>query len=201
MRDNPRVAGTRLSRRALVLATPAVAAIVAASRAWGGDPSWPPVFEAGRSQFTVVRPRAAMPPLRLQNLHGKDVVVTPRPGRILLVNFWATWCAACRLDLPMLASLATAEPERVEILAICTDTKDLRKIHAFLGGLAVQNLACYVDTYGTAAQASSAMFSLVGMPVTYLVGTTDRVEGYITGAPDWLSSAGARLLQFYREQG
>ncbi|WP_265441448.1 TlpA family protein disulfide reductase [Bradyrhizobium sp. SEMIA] len=155
----------------------------------------------GRSQFTVVRPRAVMPQLKLQDLRGKDVAVAAKPGRITLVNFWATWCPACKLDLPMLASLAGSRPDRLDVVAICTDTKDLRKIRSFLGALAVQNLACYVDSYDAAAEASRAMFSLVGMPITYLVGTGGRVEGYIAGAPDWLSPTGARLLQFYREQG
>ncbi|MGL3105968.1 TlpA family protein disulfide reductase [Bradyrhizobium sp. BR 1432] len=198
MREAAREGGSVLSRRSILMAAPACLAFLRAGHA---QDSWPPVFEAGRSQFTVVRPRAPMPQLRLQDPHGRDAVVTAKPGHITLVNFWATWCAACRLDLPMLASLAASRPDRLDIVAICTDTKDLRKIRTFLGGLAVQNLACYVDAYGTAAEASTAMFSLVGMPITYLVGMSGRVEGYITGAPEWLSPAGARLLQFYREQG
>ncbi|MBR0785549.1 TlpA family protein disulfide reductase [Bradyrhizobium iriomotense] len=190
--------GVALSRRSILMAAAASLAVPHAGRA---QDNWPPVFEAGRSQFTVVRPRAMMPQLRLQDVHGRDAIVTAKPARITLVNFWATWCAACKLDLPMLASLAASRPDRLDIVAICTDTKDIRKIRAFLGGLTVQNLACYVDAYGAAAEASAAMFSLVGMPITYLVGTSSRVEGYIAGAPDWLSPAGARLLQFYREQG
>lgn len=186
-----------LSRRSLLIVAPALLASLCPSRA---QESWPPVLEAGRSQFTVVRPRAAMPPLRLQDLHGKDVVVTAKPGRITLVNFWATWCAACRLDLPGLASLAGSQRDRLDVVAVCTDTRDLRKITAFLAGLAVKNLGCYVDAYGAAAQASTEMFPIVGMPITYLVGTSGQVEGYIAGAPDWLSAAGAQLLQFYREQ-
>jgi thiol-disulfide isomerase/thioredoxin len=197
----PRAPGAALSRRSVLMAAPALLASLRASGAQGGDPSWPPVFEAGRSQFTVVRPRAAMPPLRLQDLHGKDIVVTAKPGRITLVNFWATWCAACRLDLPALASLAGSRPDRLDVLAICTDTKDLAKIRGFLGGLAVKNLASYVDAYGATAESSAGNFRLVRMPVTYLVGPSNHIEGYIAGAPDWLSPAGARLLQFYREQG
>ncbi|MGX1318730.1 thiol-disulfide isomerase/thioredoxin [Bradyrhizobium sp. USDA 377] len=187
-----------LSRRSILMAA---AASLAVPHASGAQDSWPPVFEAGRSQFTLVRPRAMMPQLRLQDVHGKDVTVAAKPGRVTLVNFWATWCAACKLDLPMLASLAGSRTDRLDVIAICTDTKDLRKIRTFLGGLAVQNLACYADSYGVAAEASTATFSLVGMPITYLVGTSSRIEGYIAGAPDWLSPAGARILQFYREQG
>ena len=136
----------------------------------------------------------------MPDLRGRDAVVAAKPDRITLVNFWATWCAACKLDLPTLASLAGSQPDRLDIVAICTDTIDLRKIRSFLGGLAVKDLACYADAYGAAAEASKAMFSIPGMPITYLVGTSGRVEGYIMGAPDWLSPAGARLLQFYREQ-
>ncbi|TFV70063.1 TlpA family protein disulfide reductase [Bradyrhizobium frederickii] len=197
MRETAREGGPVLSRRSILMAAPACLALLRAGHA---QDRWPPVFEAGRSQFTMVRPRAPMPQLRLQDLHGRDAVVTAKPGRITLVNFWATWCAACKLDLPMLASLAGSRPDRLDIAAICTDTKDLRKVRTFLGSLAVSNLACYVDAYGTAAQASTEMFSIVGMPITYLIGTNGRVEGYITGAPDWLSPAGSRLLQFYREQ-
>jgi thiol-disulfide isomerase/thioredoxin len=198
MRETPREVGAALTRRSLLMAAPAYLAFL---RAGDAQESWPPVFEAGRSQFTVVRPHTPMPQLRLQDPNGRDAIVTAKPGRITLVNFWATWCAACRLDLPTLASLAGSRPDRLDIAAICTDTKDLPKIRKFLGGLAVQNLTCYADVYGAAAEASKAMFPLIGMPITYLVGTGNRVEGYIAGAPDWLSPAGARLLQFYREQG
>ena len=187
-----------LSRRSLLIAAPAYLTVL---RSAGAQDGWPPVFEAGRSQFTVVRPRAAMPQLRLQDPNGRDALVTAKPGRITLVNFWATWCAACRLDLPMLARLAGSKPDRLDIVAICTDTKDLRKIRAFLGSLAAKDLPCYVDVHGAAAQASTEMFPIIGMPVTYLVGTSGHVEGYIAGPPDWLSPAGTRLLQFYREQG
>ena len=192
-----RKAHRKLSRRSLLIGAPA---LLASLRTAHAREIWPPVFEAGRSQFTVVRPRAEMPAMRLQDLHGNEVMVTAKPGRITLVNFWATWCAACRLDLPMLTSLSGSQRGQLDVVAICTDTKDLRKISAFLGGLAAKNLACYVDAYGAAAQASTEMFPLVGMPITYLVGTTGHVEGYIAGAPDWLSPAGAQLLQFYREQ-
>ena len=201
MREKTRVHRAALSRRSFLMATPALLVASHSSLAQGGDPGWPPVFETGRSQFTLVRPRAAMPPLRLQDLHGKDVVVAAKAGRITLVNFWATWCAACRLDLPVLASLAGSQRDQLDVVAICTDTKDLRKIRGFLGGLAAQNLACYVDAYGAAAESSASVFTLIGMPITYLVGPSSRVEGYITGAAEWLSPEGARLLQFYRAQG
>jgi thiol-disulfide isomerase/thioredoxin len=173
------------------------------ARAWGDESLWPPTFETGRSQFTMERPRAPMPPLRLQDLHGKDVVLTAKPGHVTLINFWATWCAACRLDLPVLASLARSRLDGLDVCAICTDTRDIPKIRAYLGALTVPNLTCYIDAYGVAAdpnKSPQSVFTLIGMPITYLIGTSNQIEGYITGAADWLSPSGAALLQFYRER-
>ncbi|MCP3474151.1 TlpA family protein disulfide reductase [Bradyrhizobium sp. CCGUVB1N3] len=202
MRDAPRVNRTGLTRRAMLLAAPALG-LARLHAAPAGNGPWPPVFETGRSQFTVVRPRAPMPPLRLQDLRGRDVVLSAKPGRVTLINFWATWCAACRLDLPVIASLARSRSDGLDVHAICTDTRDLGKITRFLGSLSTQNLLSYVDAYGVAVAAgdpTDAAFRLIGMPVTYLIGRSNRIEGYITGAADWLSPAGTALLQFYREE-
>ncbi|MGY8665678.1 TlpA disulfide reductase family protein [Bradyrhizobium sp. UFLA05-109] len=202
MRDVPRVNRTGLTRRAMLLAAPALG-LARLRPAHAENGPWPPLFETGRSQFTVVRPRAPMPPLRLRDLRGKDVVLMAKPGRVTIINFWATWCAACRLDLPVMASLARSRSDDLDIHAICTDTRDLGKITHFLGGLSTQHLLSYVDAYGVAAAASDpadAAFRLFGMPITYLIGRSNRIEGYITGAADWLSPAGTALLQFYREQ-
>lgn len=202
MHDSPRWIGPALTRRSLLVAVPALSMASRAS-ARGDESLWPPTFETGRSQFTVVRPRAPMPSLRLQDLHGKDVVLTAKPGHVTLINFWATWCAACRLDLPVIASLARSRLDGLDVCAICTDTRDALKIRAYLGGLTAPNLTCYVDAYGIAAdpnKSPEAVFTLIGMPITYLIGTSNQIEGYITGAADWLSPSGAALLQFYRER-
>lgn len=203
MREAPRSDHRALSRRSILLAAPALLVSLHPGRALGGDTSGPPIFETGRSQFTMVRPRAPMPSLQLRDLHGKDILLTAKPGRVTLINFWATWCAACRLDLPVMAGLARSHPDGLDVHAICTDARDVRKIRAYLGGVGASDLSCYIDAYGVAAdpnKSPEAVFKLFGMPITYIVGPGNRIEGYITGAADWLSPSGTRLLQFYREQ-
>jgi thiol-disulfide isomerase/thioredoxin len=189
------------SRRTILLAAPAL--LTASRAAARDDDAWPPRFETGRSQFTVVRPRAPMPQLKLRDLHGKDVSLAAKPGRVLLINFWATWCAACRLDLPVIAALARSRADRLDVCAICTDVRDPAKIRDYLGRVNAPGLTGYIDAYGVAADpktSTDAVFQLVAMPITYLVGTSGQIEGYITGAADWLSPSGASLLQFYRQQ-
>ena len=200
MLDNKPTTSLALHRRAVVLA--GLGALLA-GRAQGQQADYPPIFETARSQFTVVRPRRKLPPLRLQDLNGHDSVLAPKPGHVALLNLWATWCAACRTDLPNLASLDGRRLPGLEVWAICTDTLDLKRIKAFLRDFGVPTQMCLADPYASAVNprdpAASAL-ETVRMPITYVIGKTGIVEGYITGAADWLSPEGTALLDFYRDQ-
>ena len=194
-----------LHRRALLLAAPVLSAALGLNPlfAAGEPPARPPIFETARSQFTIVRPRRKLPPLRLQALSSRDVVLVPQPGHIALVNLWATWCAACRTDLPMLASLDKLAIPGLEIWTICTDTHDLKKISTYVRDIGVPSRICLADPFGSVTNPrnpSESVLEIVGMPITYLVGNSGHIEGYITGAADWLSAAGSALLEFYRGQ-
>lgn len=189
-----------LHRRELLLAG---LSTLLAGRVQAEQGTYPPVFETARSQFTIVRPRRKLPPLRLQDINGRDFVLAPKPGHIALLNLWATWCAACRTDLPTLASLDRSKIPGLEIWAICTDTVDLRKIRTFVRDLGVPSQICLADPYGSAVNPrdpSASLLETVAMPITYLIGNSGAVEGYITGAAEWHSPEGTALLDFYRDQ-
>ncbi|WP_284422450.1 MULTISPECIES: TlpA disulfide reductase family protein [unclassified Bradyrhizobium] len=157
------------------------------------------MFGAGRSQFVLVRPRKALPPLRLQDMTGKDVILAPKPGHVTLVNLWATWCAACKTDLPMLAALDKAQLHGLDVWTICADRRDLKTIRRYAQETAMPRLS-FADPHAQATHPTdpeSSVFALPAMPITYLIGTGGLIEGYITGAPEWMSPAGQALLRYY----
>ncbi|MQB46145.1 TlpA family protein disulfide reductase [Rhizobium sp. ICMP 5592] len=163
---------------------------------------WPPVFETARSQFTIVEPREKVPPLRLKDLDNREVVIKPKLGRVTLVNLWATWCAACRIDLPLMGKLERGGVAGLDVIAICTDGNDVNKVKNYLQDIGEPNLNCFTDPYGSATDVrdpSASKFKVYGMPITYLIGKTGYIEGFITGAADWLSPAGIRTVRFYQD--
>ena len=81
-----------------------------------------PRFESGRHQFTILRPAQELPPLRLFRLEGGTTDLLALRGKPILLNFWASWCAACRMELPALDRLLREVWRgRVHVVAVSED--------------------------------------------------------------------------------
>ncbi len=196
------VSFSALTRRTALLGA-ATALLVSSPRvrAAADDPR-PPLFRSGRSQFIVERPRNPLPPLTLQDLSGKDVTLAPKPGHVTLVNLWATWCAACKTDLPTLAALDRVRMPALDVWTICTDRRDIKTIRRYAETVAMPRLS-FADPHAQAtnpANADASVFATPAMPITYLIGMSGLIEGDVTGAAEWLSEPGEALLRYYLDQ-
>ncbi|MGJ4910823.1 TlpA family protein disulfide reductase [Bradyrhizobium sp. HKCCYLS2033] len=196
------VSFSALTRRTALLGA-ATALLVSSPRVRAAaDDSRPPLFRSGRSQFIVERPRNPLPPLKLQDLSGKDVTLAPKPGHVTLVNLWATWCAACKTDLPTLAALDRVRMPALDVWTICTDRRDIKTIRRYAETVAMPRLS-FADPHAQAtnpANADASVFATPAMPITYLIGMSGLIEGDVTGAAEWLSEPGEALLRYYLDQ-
>lgn len=69
-----------------------------------------------------VRTGQIVPPLKVQDLDNQPAILQPKPGKLLMINVWATWCAPCRHEMPSLQRLAdTIGPERFELVGLSVD--------------------------------------------------------------------------------
>ncbi len=88
-------------------------------RALAGDAA---LFGGARHQFTLLRPVRTVPPVSLMRVNGSAIDFASLRGKVVLVNFWATWCPACRSELPALERLQIAMGGAgFEVVAISVD--------------------------------------------------------------------------------
>jgi thiol-disulfide isomerase/thioredoxin len=92
-----------------------------------GTASAPNPTEISALQASLPHPviPARLPDFALQDLSGKSTSVASWSGKSLVINFWATWCAPCRREIPLLKTLATDWADRdLTIVGIAVDRAD-----------------------------------------------------------------------------
>jgi thiol-disulfide isomerase/thioredoxin len=123
----------------------------------------------------------------------KNIDLANYKGKLLILNFWATWCVPCREEMPSLDLLQSdLRLNNLKIFPINIGQEDLLKSVNFFKELSIRNLDIYYDPAVTLAK----KFSLRGLPTTILIDKEGKEFARIIGSIDfsnkefinWLSS-------------
>lgn len=113
-------------------------------------------------------------------------------GRVMLVNFWATWCAPCRKEMPMLAELQTEfGGEHFEVLTIATGRNSAKGIVKFFDEIGVDNLPRHQDP----KQQVAAQMGVFGLPITVILDAEGREIARLRGDADWASDSAKAVIR------
>jgi|TARA_B100002052_G_scaffold252424_1_gene240991 thiol-disulfide isomerase/thioredoxin len=99
--------------------------------------------------------------------------------KIYILNFWATWCAPCREEMPSLDKLQ--EKKGIFIFPINLEEKNLQKIDKFYKDLNIKNLNTYFDDSLKLVK----VFALRGVPTTIILNQNKEVIAKISGSADF----------------
>ena len=166
----------------------------------------PPALVGHSGQFTVVEPAEAPQPVPFENGMGEAVTLADFRGKVVLLNFWATWCAPCIQEMPWLDEVARDRADQpFEVVAVSLDKAGRDKVIPFFERLGLETLGVYTDPDQRVGainppDGSDAPFALYGMPTTYIIGKSGAVMGYIKGAVDWRSDDARALINYYLAQ-
>ncbi|WP_244432004.1 TlpA disulfide reductase family protein [Rhodopseudomonas sp. B29] len=195
--------GRDVTRRRVLRRVLGGAATLVGGRAAAAGLDDPPPFGNARYQFTVLRPQRMVPPVPMTRLGGGTVTFDAFRGKVVLVNFWATWCPACRTELPSLDRLQQAAGGRdLQVIAVSLDLQGSAVVAPFLRKLNIRQLEIYLDPEARIARAANddnpgVPFGRYGMPISYIVDRVGRIAGYLVGDADWTSDGARRLLDYY----
>ena len=113
---------------------------------------------------------------------GEDVSLDDFKGKLLILNFWATWCAPCRKEMPSLDSLqSNSNFDNLKIFPINLGQENFSKSDSFFKEIGIQNLDIYFDAPITLAK----KLSLRGVPTTILFNKKGEEFGRIMGSIDF----------------
>ena len=122
----------------------------------------------------------AAPPLELTALDGRRHRLADYRGRVVLVNFWATWCAPCRAEMPSIERLRRSlEKEPFAVLAVNVG-EDAAVVRAFAREVPM-NFPLLLDPDTKVSRAWGAR----ALPMTFIVGPEGRIRYQALGERDW----------------
>tara|TARA_B110000881_G_scaffold152167_1_gene135121 strand:- start:123 stop:638 length:516 start_codon:yes stop_codon:yes gene_type:complete len=129
-----------------------------------------------------------------KDANQKSVDLTDYKGKLIILNFWATWCAPCREEMPSLDSLqANIELTNLKIFPINISRENLKKSQNFFKELNIKNLDIYFDSPITLAK----KFSLRGVPTTIFFDKRGNEFARIIGSLDFNNKEFINWLKSY----
>lgn len=88
--------------------------------------------DSDQPTIRFVRNPDLAPDFKLTGLDGKPVTLESAKGKVILLNFWATWCGPCRAEIPDLIELQNKYKDRLQILGLVVDDDDQDAIRKFV---------------------------------------------------------------------
>ena len=133
------------------------------------------------------------PNFKIQSLSGKTYELNQLRGKVVLVNFWATWCKPCIVEMPsMQKAYNQLRKHNIEILAISIDS-DTKEIQQFLDNNLQQHLA-FPIFFDKDKRVSSA-YGTFQVPETYIVDRSGKITDKILGIREWDESITTNYLK------
>jgi len=122
------------------------------------------------------------PSFSLQDLNGKLVSLADFKGKVILLNFWASWCAPCKREIPSLIRLYQLRKDRnFEILAVSVDRTSVSKIVTFVA----ENQMSFPVLMDPQGEVGNGKYWVRAIPTSFLVDKKGVIRWKVTGAKEW----------------
>ena len=125
-----------------------------------------------------------MPAINVTDPSGKMLNLGATQGQPVLLNLWATWCAPCVVEMPMLDELADTLGDEVRVVTVSQDMRGAEVVEPFFAERDFRNLEPWLDPE---AQLSGTLDDMGAMPLTVLFDEQGREIFRVAGGYHWNS--------------
>jgi peroxiredoxin len=146
--------------------------------------------EGGEDEFyskmkiNPIKGNRKAPDFSLKDLKGKEVEIKQFKGKVVFLNFWATWCGPCKEEMP-----------GMEVLHISVDYEGIKPVQEFMSKQQY-TFPVLLDPKGETLD----LFEVKGIPTTFLIDKKGKMAGKAIGPRDWKSADIVSLLNLLIEK-
>jgi peroxiredoxin len=146
--------------------------------------------------ITKPRTEKSAPDFSLQDIKGNTVNLADFRGKPILLNFWATWCEACKEELPSMQRLYQAlSSQGVEVVAVAIDRRNFDRVKKY-----AKEYKLTFPVLWDPDQKVRKHYYIMGLPTTYLIGPEGKLRGFASGARVWDSPDSVQALTSLKEK-
>jgi len=128
--------------------------------------------------------------LKFKDFNLQEVDLTNKKGNIMIINFWATWCAPCKREMPSLEKLTNKYPE-IKVYAVNMEKPNKLKIRDFFRIIGVASLDTYYDPDFKLVK----QFKMRGLPTSILINKEGNEFGRVIGEVDFVSDSFLKMIK------
>ena len=139
---------------------------------WRGGPGPEPLFDTPDRGVTLrfVDAPAPAPDLTMETLDGRSINLAEQRGKVVLVNFWATWCGPCREEIPFLVQLAARYPDHLTVIGVSEDQGPAGAVATFADSFGV-NYPIVMST----PEIKRAFPGVFALPTSFVIDPEGRI--------------------------
>lgn len=112
-------------------------------------------------------------------------------GKVIILNFWATWCKPCIVEMPSLNRLQQKYKNDVKVIALISPKDNVSKVRSFLRRYKLRELGYYIDNTDFTAQS----YNVTGIPTSFVFNKQGKLVSFADGSIDWMSKDNIEYLE------
>ena len=133
-----------------------------------------------------------LPAETLTDLDGAERSLSEWQGQWVVLNFWATWCAPCRKEMPSLERLAASQTETgAAVVTVATGRNPPPAIKRFFDEIGVENLPVILDPKSALAR----KMGVLGLPLTVILNPEGQEVARLIGDAEWDSADAYAMIE------